>query len=170
VLAVLVALAVAAAAVWYFAIRDDNESATVHGSGTAPFSVIRPSGWESLSEEELSALPGSPVAVLRESDGNGIVVINVEPPSKASLAQLSKQLQAKLSEQIPDFELVKAHTVQVRAGPALSISYARTQKGTANTLLVVPAAGHLYTLNAVVPAGQEGAAKEAGSILSSFDA
>ncbi len=138
-LAVLVALAVAAAAVWYFAIRDDNESAMVHGSGTAPFS-------------------------------NGIVVINVEPPSKASLAQLSKQLQAKLSEQIPDFELVKAHTVQVRAGPALSISYARTQKGTANTLLVVPAAGHLYTLNAVVPAGQEGAAKEAGSILSSFDA
>jgi hypothetical protein len=170
VLAVLVALAAAGVAVWYFAIREDNGSATVRGSGAAPFTVTRPPGWESLSQQELSALPGSPLAVLRESDGNGIVVINVEPPSKSSLPQLSKQLQAKLSQKIPDFKLVKAHTVQVRAGPALSISYARTQKGTANTLLVVPAAGHLYTLNAVVAAGQQGAAQEAGSILSSFDA
>ena len=170
VVAALVVLAIAGAAVWYFVIRDTGSSGTVHCPSDAPFTVAQPPGWESLSADQLSALPGSPLAVIRQSDGNGIVVINTQAGTKGSLQKLSTKLVSKLQTTIPDFKLVSAHTVTVKAGPALSISYARTKKGTANTLLVVPVAGRIYTLNAVVPAGQKGAAQDAGSILSSFDA
>ena len=170
VVAGVVVLALAASAVWYFAIRDTGSSDTLHGPSGDPFTIAQPEGWESLSEAQLSALPGSPLAVIRQTDGNGIVVINTQAETKGSLQKLSAKLVSKLQSAIPDFKLVTAHTVNVKAGPALSISYARTKKGTANTLLVVPAAGRLYTLNAVVPAGQKGAAHDAGVILSSFDA
>jgi hypothetical protein len=170
VVGALVALALAGAAVWYFAIRDTGSSGTIHGPSDAPFTVAQPQGWESLSEQQLSALPGSPLAVIRQSDGNGIVVINTQAGTKGSLEKLSTKLVSKLQATIPDFKLVTAHTVTVKAGPALTISYARTKKGTANTLLVVPVAGRIYTLNAVVPAGQKAAAQQAGNILSSFDA
>jgi hypothetical protein len=166
----LVLVAVAAVAVWYFAIRGDGESnAAVHGPSGAPFTVTRPSGWEALPSDQLSGLPGSPLAVLRQTDGNGVVIVNSQPQTDASLADLSKRLEAKLSETIPDFKLVSKRTVTVNAGDALLISYARTKKGTANTLLVVPSPEGIYTLNAVVPAGQEDAAAEAGRILASFD-
>jgi hypothetical protein len=169
VVGALVVLAIAAGAAWYFLIRDSGGS-TVHGPSSAPFTVTKPSGWESLSQEQLSALPGSPIGVLRQTDGNGIVVINTQAGTKASLDKLSGTVVDRLRAKIPDFKLVGSHTVQVDAGPALSISYARPDKGTANTLLVVPVGTRIYTLNAVVPAGQSGAARDAGKILSSFDA
>ena len=163
-------MALAAVAVWYFAIRDTGSTSTIHGPSGTPFIVSQPEGWESLPEDQLSALPGAPIGALRRTDGNGIVVINTQPGTKGSLQQLSRKLVSKLRNSIPDFKLVSAHTVLVEAGPALSISYARTKQGTADTLLLVPAAGRIYTLNAVVPAGQEDAAHDAGIILSSFDA
>lgn len=169
VVGAVIALVVVGAAIWYFAIRDTSESSTVHGPSSAPFTITRPSGWEALSQDQVAALPGTPLAALRRSDGNGIVVINVEPRSGGKLSQLSTRLESRLSKRIPDFELVSARTVKVKAGSALSISYARTKRGTSNTLLVVPAGGRTFSLSAVVPAGQKDAAKQAGTILSSFD-
>jgi hypothetical protein len=168
VLALVGGVAVAAIAVFLLS-RGGDESTPVHGPADAPFTVTLPSGWESLSQQQLLALPGHPVAVLRQTDGNGIVVIHVESQTSAGLSQLSHQLEARLSQTIPDFKLVNSRTVTVKAGRALSLSYARPQQGTANTLLVVPTSRGLYNLNAVVPAGQEDAARDAASILSSFD-
>jgi hypothetical protein len=48
-------------------------------------------------------------------------------------------------------------------------SYAREERGTAHTLLVVPAGDRSYSLNAAVPAGAKDAAQEVGQILLSFD-
>jgi hypothetical protein len=165
----LVGGVVVAAIVVFLLSRGGDESTAVHGPAAAPFTVTIPSGWESLSQEQLVALPGHPLAVLRQTDGNGIVVIHVESQTSASLSKLSNQLEARLSQTIPDFKLVNSRKVKVQAGRALSLSYARTQQGTANTLLVVPTSKGLYNLNAVVPAGQEDAARDAASILSSFD-
>jgi len=149
--------------------RGDDEIGAVHGPADNPFTVTRPSGWESLSPEQLQALPRQPVAVLHETDGKGIVIINVNARTNADLSKLSGQLEARLSKKIPDFKLVKSRPITVKAGRALSLSYARTKKGTATTLLAVPTSRGLYTLNAVVPAGQDNAARDAASILSSFD-
>jgi hypothetical protein len=48
VVGALVVLAIAAAAVWYFVIRDTGSSGTIHGPSDAPFTVAQPHGWESL--------------------------------------------------------------------------------------------------------------------------
>jgi hypothetical protein len=159
----------AAAVIVLLLTRGDDEINAVHGPADNPFTVTQPTGWESLSPEQLQALPRQPVAVLRETDGKGIVVINVNARTHADLSTLSDQLEARLSEKIPDFKLVNSRTVTVKAGRALSLSYARTEKNTATTLLAVPTSRGLYTLNAVVPAGQDDAAQDSASILSSFD-
>jgi hypothetical protein len=162
-------LLIIAAAVWYFVIRDDSSS-TVHGPSGAPFTVTAPTGWVSLSEAELQQLPGTPLAVLRQLNGTGIVIINSQPQTAASLPKLSKELQAKLKDKISDFQLVKADTINIPAGQALSITYTRATKGTANTLIVIPAGGHVYTMNAVVPAGEEDTARQVTQIINSFNA
>jgi hypothetical protein len=168
-LAVLAIVALAAAAVWFFAIRDDGESKTVRGPASAPFTLTRPDGWESLSKKRLSALPGHPLAVLRQKKGNGAVVVNVERGSSPSLSKLSRELESKLKQKIPDFKFVGSRTVTVKAGQAQLISYARAKKGTANSLLVVPAGGKTFSLSVVVPASQRAGARDAAKILSSFD-
>jgi predicted Zn-dependent protease len=163
-------IAIAAAAVWFFAIRDTDSSDTIHGPSGAPFTVTLPSGWKSLSTDELSTLPGSPLAVMQQTEGSGVVIINTQPPSDASLTALAKEVQAKLEKTISDFKLIGASTINIPAGQAASISYARTKEGTADTLVVVPAGGRIYTLNAVVPGGQKAAAEEAANIIKSFNA
>jgi hypothetical protein len=64
---------------------------------------------------------------------------------------------------------VGARVVTVEAGKAMLYSYAREERGTAHTLLVVPAGDRSYSLNAAVPAGAKDAAQEVGQILLSFD-
>jgi len=166
--AAVVAILVAAGAMWYFLIRDDGPP-TVEGPPEAPFTVTLPAGWQTMPADELAAQPGTPLAVLTAPGGNGVVTINVQPGTNADYSKLSKDLEKRLAERIPDFKLVASHPVEVQAGRALSISYARTKQGTANTLLLVPGSGRLYTLNAAVPAGQTVSAQGAAQILSSFD-
>jgi predicted Zn-dependent protease len=168
--AALVVIAVAGAAVWYFVIRDSGSTDTVHGPPEAPFTVTLPSGWKSLSADELSRLPGSPLAVMQQTEGSGVVIINTQPPSDASITALSKEIQAKLAKKIPDYKLIGATTINLPSGQAASISYARTKENTADTLVVAPAGGRIYTLNAVVPGGQKAAAEQAADIIKSFDA
>ena len=166
-----VGLVIVLAAVWYFAIRDTGSSSnTFHGPSDAPFTVTLPEGWQALPSDQLTAEPGSPLAVLRQVDGSGIVVVNTQPPSSASLTALSKELQSKLKRKIPDYKFVGANTINVPAGQGISISYARTKGGTADTLAVIPANGRIYTLNAVVPGGQDDAARQAADIINSFNA
>jgi hypothetical protein len=110
------------------------------------------------------------LAVIRQIDGTGIVIINTQPQTSASLPQLAEELESKLRQKIDDFKLVRSRIITVPAGQAISITYARTGKGTANTLVVAPAGGHVYTINAVVPAGEEDAARDVAAIIDSFNA
>lgn len=170
IVAAIVVLAIAGAAIWYFVIRDSGSSNEVTGPADAPFTLTRPSGWKELSEAQLAQLPGAPLAVLRKTDGTGVVIVNTQPLTSGSLPQLSDKLQTKLKEEIPDFKLIDAKTTNVQAGQGISITYARTSKATVNTLVVVPAGGHLYTLNATVPNGAKASAQQVAQIISSFNA
>lgn len=163
----LLLLVGAGAATFLLFLRDDDR--LVHGPESSPFTVTAPRGWEPVPEGELSGMPGSPLVVLRQSGGEGIVAIGEERGVSRNLTRLSRALRAELRERFPDFKLVRTRRIAVEAGPALSLSYARTRKGTAHTLLVVPAGDRSYTLNAVVPAGHDEAAAAVGEILASFD-
>jgi hypothetical protein len=170
VVGALVAIALAGAAIWYFAIRDTGSSDEVKGPPDAPFTVTKPTGWKQLSSDQLAQLPGAPLAVLRKTDGTGVVIINTQPETSAALPQLSDKVEANLKQQIPDFKLIGTKMINVQAGQAASITYARKKKATVNTLVVVPAGGRLYTLNATVPTGEKAAAQQIAVIISSFNA
>jgi hypothetical protein len=181
VVAAIVALAVVGFLVWFFAFRDGGTQtvsgssevtgpADVRGPDATPFSLTLPSGWRAESQEELSRQPGSPVAVMAQTDGAGVLIINTQPPSNAAVAAVGKTVEQKLRRTIPDFKLVGAGPINIEAGQAFQISYARTKSGTANTLVVVPAGGRIYTLNSVVPGGDQDAVKQAIDMIKSFNA
>lgn len=165
-----IALAIAAFLVWFFAFRDTGSSDTVHGPSGAPFTLTLAPDWKSLSQDELSQLPGSPVAVMEQTDGSGVLIINTQPASSATLSAVGKKVEEKLRNTVSDFKLVGAGPFNLEAGQAFQISYARTKAGTANTLVVVSAGGRIYTLNSVIPGGDQDAVKQAIDMIKSFDA
>jgi hypothetical protein len=170
VVGAIVAVAIAAFCVWFFAIRDTGSDNTVRGPSGTPFTLTLPSGWRSLSQDELSQLPGSPVAVMQQTNGAGVVIINTQPPTSGSLQALGKEIQKKLKTSLPDYKPIGTSTLNLPAGQAVQISYARTQAGTADTLVVVSAGGRIYTLNSVIPGGDKDAVKQAIEIIQSFNA
>lgn len=149
--------------------RADGGGATVAGPPGREFTLLRPDGWRELSAEERAELEGEPLAVLRRGEDEGLVIVNAPAGPERDLDAISRRLDARLKKELPDFRKVAARVVRVEAGRALLYSYARTRKGTAHTVLVVPARERTYTLNAVVPAGADDAAREVGRILRSFD-
>jgi hypothetical protein len=166
---VVVALAAAAFLIWFFVIRDTGPSDTVHGPSQAPFTLHVPEGWSSVSSSDLASLPGNPLGVVKKDDGTGVVIVNSQPPTSASLSELSKTVEKQLKQRIPDFTLIKSQTAEIPAGRAISISYTREKKGTSNILVAVPSAGQIYTLNAVIRPGSSSTAKQVGQIINSFD-
>ena len=177
----LVALLVVIAAAVIAAIAllggdDDDESGsgaaeveTVKGPEGHAFTLAKPAGWAEVPADQREELPGDPLLVLRQDDQEGLVVVNVQPGKVSNFDKQVKTLDRRLKKAIPDFRKVGARVVQVKAGEALLYSYARTKRGTAHTILVVPAKQRTYTLNGAVPAGSKKAAQDVGRILLSFD-
>ena len=148
---------------------DDEEEATVKGPPGHEFTLLRPDGWTEVGAEERDLIPGKPLAVLRRGKGEGLVTVNAPARREQDVDAIAAELDKRLGKEIPDFRKVAARIVRVEAGRALLYSYVRTKKATAHTLLVVPSANATYTVNAVVPAGAEDAARDVGRILNSFD-
>ena len=148
---------------------DDEETESVTGVSGDELSLEVPDGWTRLSGDELESLPGDPLAVFRREDGEGLVIVNAQRGRAGKFTLVARQLDRRLERRIPDFRKVRSRTVRVEAGTALLYSYARRRRGTAHTLIVVPAGDHSYTINAAVPAGSQEAAQQAGKIIFSFD-
>jgi hypothetical protein len=147
---------------------DKPTTLTVKGASGDEFTLEQPARWTAVSEEQRQALPGRPLAVLRRDDQHGLVIVNVQPGTVKNFDKQVKALDRRLAKAIPDFRKVGARIVRVKSGRALLYSYARSKRGTAHTLLVVPAGKRSYTLNGTVPAGANDAAREVGRILLSF--
>ena len=164
---VIVALAFGISAL----IGDDGDGvATVNAPPGHEFTLMLPDGWTEVSDEDRELIPGKPLAVLRRGEGHGLVTVNAPAQPEQDLDAIATQLDERFEEAIPDFRKVSARVVTVEAGRALLYSYARSRRGTAHTLLVVPTPERTYTVNGVVPAGAADAAREVGAILLSFDA
>jgi hypothetical protein len=147
---------------------DGDEQATVSGPDDA-FTLVRPDAWTELSDDEREDLPGNPLVVMRRGEGEGLLIVNAPSGTERDLDAVAKSLDRRLEKALPDFRKASARVVEVEAGRALLYSYARGRKATAHTILVVPTADRTYTLDAVVPAGADEAAREVGQILFSFD-
>ena len=142
---------------------------TVTGPADNEFTLQVPAGWTAVPADELQAVPGEPLAVVRRDEQKGLVVVNVQQGKVKNFDAQVRTLDRRLEKAIPDFQKVGARVVEVKAGKGLLYSYARRERGTAHTLLVVPAGDRSYSVNGAVPAGEDDAAREMGSILLSFD-
>jgi hypothetical protein len=172
----IVAVAVAIAAVVFGVLAltgDDDDGGDDTVKVTAPagveFTLAQPEGWMRVPDDEREGVPGNPLAIMRRDAGQGIVIVNAPSGTERDLDRVAKGLDERLEKALPDFRKVSARVVDVKAGPALLYSYVRTRRATAHTTLVVPTDERTYTLNAVVPAGADDAAREVGRILFSFD-
>jgi hypothetical protein len=151
------------------ALNDDDNGGKLKGSSANPFELSYPQGWTPVPKDEVAALSGSPIAVLRRDDRRGIVIINRQQRVPSNLDALSRQLDRRLKGRFSDFQKVSSRTVNVKAGRAFLYSYVRARNGTVHSLLAVPARPGGYTLNAVVRADARDVARQVGTILRSFD-
>jgi hypothetical protein len=167
---------VAAVVIGVIALTGDDDSdsgggstTTVSGPADNEFTLQVPDGWTEVAADQRQAVPGEPLMVLQRDDQTGLVVVNVQQGKVKNFDAQVRTLDRRLEKAIPDFEKVGARIVEVKAGKALLYSYARKERGTAHSLLVVPAGDKSYSLNGAVPAGENDAAREMGAILLSFD-
>lgn len=166
----LVALLAAAGVAALLHFGNGGKDAAFDAKKDSPFTIARPKGWDQVAPAKLATLKGHPLAVLRQSQGKGLVVVNTRGKSPGTLRGFSAQLDQQLSQRLPDFKRLSARAVDVRAGKALLYTYLRRSKGTVNTVVVVPGKTRTYVLNAVVPAGARATARQVGAMLASFDA
>jgi hypothetical protein len=162
VVAVLVAAAIGIVAFWPAGSNDEGPStATLSAPG---FTMSYPDGWE-----QVEPAPAGMQAVLRREDGKAFLVVREEGPLKGDIARLTKGLDRELERRFEDFTKTDARIVELEAGRAFSYTYARTREGTANSAVLVPAGDRSYAIDTVVFAGADGAAREVGAIVRSFD-
>ncbi len=165
-LAMLAALA--AAAVVFLLVRGGEGKETL-GGGAAPFSLEHPESWKTFDREELAAFKEPPLAVLRQEDGKGILVIRVEKPFGGNLQKFAVDLREELDRRLNDFREVSARVIKVEAGNAFFYSYIREQRGTMHTIVVVPAGSERsYVLSTVSQPGANDVAREIGEMITSF--
>jgi hypothetical protein len=165
------ALAVLAVVLGVKAFTEDDAGRTgrLEVSGSDSFTLDYPSRWQPLSGEELGALPGRPLAVLRRKDGEGFVVVRRQKRAPRDFNVFSADLTRALDKRVPDFQRQSSRTIRVGAGKAFFYSYIRRRKGTVHTVVLVPAGERSYVLNTISPGGAEDVAREVARIILSFD-
>jgi hypothetical protein len=164
-------LAVAAVVVTVVALRPhgDDTAPARYRAGDGSFSLALPDGWRALGRAELRAVPSAPAAVLRRTDGRGVVVVHELPALKRSARSLTRDLTVQLQRRFRGVQPVSARTVALPGGPAYVYTFARPAARRVQSIAVAPRAGRTFTLDAVAGAGSRDAAAEVGAILRSFD-
>ncbi len=179
--AVILVLA-AAAAVVFFALpaidASKSPASTVTGAepGAAPtdktdaFKLVLPEGWRSATKQELAEAPGQPLAIVRREDGKAFVVIRRTGRMPKDVQAFMAKLDGEFSSRFDDFQRQSAKVIEVRGGKAYNYLYIRKEQGTVESVTVVPVARGSFTLSSIVEGGNEGAARQVGRIIASFDA
>jgi hypothetical protein len=170
--ALLLAIAAATALLLTHALSSGDgksKALAVEGPAQASFHLEYPRAWRPLEASQLAQLPGRPLAVLRRTDGHGTLVVTTRPALTTPLDRVATGLKRRLSQQFTDFREIGAKLVTLHGTRALVYTFARTKTGTAQSIVVVPAGDHSFTLNAVVPPQSPQAAREVGAMVASFD-
>jgi hypothetical protein len=167
--AAIVLVAIAAV----FALRshggDDAAKPARFQSADKRFSLVVPAGWHALRGTELAKVPSAPAALLRSTDGTGVVVVHERPALASSSRSLTRELTKQVERRFRGVQPVSARTVALPGGPAYVYTFARPAAGRVQSIAVAPRAGRTYTLDGVAGSGARDVAAQVGAILRSFD-
>jgi hypothetical protein len=133
------------------------------------FSLALPNGWRAVRGAELAKTASVPAAVLRRTDGTGLVVVHERPALAGSSRSLTRDLTTQVTRRFRGVQPVSARTVALPGGPAYVYTFARPAAGRVQSIAVAPRAGRTYTLDAVAGSGARDVAAQVGAILRSFD-
>jgi hypothetical protein len=134
-----------------------------------PFTLTHPTTWTEIPDEQLAAVPGEPLAVLRRESRSGLLVVTRQPTGEnLDLEKLGSRLGKQVRSGLKDAREVAARPTQLPAGDAFVYSFVRTRAGTVHSIVVVPSGRETYVLNSVVPSGDDEAAQEVGEIVRSL--
>jgi hypothetical protein len=148
----------------------DGAAPVRHTAADKTFSVVVPDGWRALSQAELRQVAGgTPAAVLRRTDGSGVVVVRERPALAGNRRSLTRDLTAEIARRFTGVEPVTSRTVRLAGGPVYVYTFARPTAGRVQSIAVAPRAGRTYTLDAVAGAGARDVAAQVGAIVRSFD-
>jgi hypothetical protein len=147
----------------------DGAAPVRHTAADKTFSVVVPGGWRALSQTELRQVAGVPAAVLRRTDGSGVVVVRERPALAGNHRSLTRDLTAQIARRFTGVRPVTSRTVTLAGGPAYVYTFARPTAGRVQSIAVVPRAGRTYTLDAVAGARARDVAAQVGAIVRSFD-
>lgn len=146
-----------------------GEGGTLKGPSEAPFTIKYPKGWQPASDKELQSMPGGPLAVLRNDEKEGVLIVRLTKRAPANFVQLSKQLPAELAKRFTDFQKRSTKTIKTRAGDAFYFSYIRKQKGTIHTVTVIPKGSRSYEIDTVSKGSARKAAFQIAKMIVSFN-
>jgi hypothetical protein len=148
-------------------IGGDDGGGTVKAAAEG-FTLEYPGTWTPVSDEELALYPGSPRLVLKREGDSGLFVVRSEEKAAPTKASFGDQLDKELSDRVQDYEPGTVRTVKTASGPAFYFSYARTQAGTANSIVVVPDGSSSFVLESASAANDRDAAKDIAAMIGSF--
>jgi hypothetical protein len=133
------------------------------------FRLSYPSSWRVSSPAALAHLPGRPLAVLTQKDGQGEVTITRDFAAKSlDGPKLVKQVDADFSERLEDYRLLSASMVQTNAGAIFVYSYTPPDARAVHTVALVPAGSHSFLLSTVARPGARGVSTQIDGMIRSF--
>jgi hypothetical protein len=166
-------LAVAALAVGLVAFLGARTIGGDDGGGAVKtaekgFTLEYPDTWNPISKDQLELFPGSPLLVLEREGNSGLFAVRKESKAAPTKKSFGDELDKEISDRVPDYEPGSVSTVQTGAGPAFYFSYARTQAGTAHSIVVVPDGSSSFVLESASAADDRDAAKDIAAMIDSF--
>ena len=145
---------------------DDGGGGTVKAAEQG-FTLEYPDTWKPVSKEQLALFPGSPGSC-RARGELGLFVVRKESKAAPTKQSFGDELDKEIGDRVPDYEPGSVRTVKTAAGPAFYFSYARTQAGTANSIVVVPDGSSSFVLESASAANDRDAAKDVAAMIGSF--
>lgn len=149
------------------AIFDDDGGGSVKAADQG-FTLEYPETWTPISEKELALFPGSPRLVLEREGSSGLFVVRREAKAAPTKESFGDELDKEIGDRVPDYEPGTVRTVKTAAGPAFYFSYARTEAGTANSIVVVPDGSASFVLESASAANDRDAAEDVAAMIGSF--
>jgi hypothetical protein len=162
--------ALAVGLVAYFGARTivDDDGGSIVEAAEKGFTLEYPETWKPISEDELALFPGSPLLVLEREGNSGLFVVRREAKAAPTKENFGDQLDREISDRVPDYKRGTVRTVETGAGPSFYFSYARTDAGTVNSIVVVPDGSASFVLESASAANDRDAAKDVAAMIGSF--
>lgn len=165
--AVVVIVAAAGVAVWYFAIRSSTSTPKKSAHVLEVIHVTYPSDWKSVPAKGVTGVPSDAVIVLEHTGKMGLFV--VLPAGKAPTldAATVRTMNVELAKQYADYKFISAHINKLKPGKALILTYVRTKQGVLHSVTILPAGKASFLIETASPPSNRKVGTEIGQILGS---